>query len=281
MSHFHQKPHTFVGELSINVMNLARSLTFYQDIIGFNILQKTERKVVLTSDSKTPLVTLVQPIEVTEKEMRTTGLYHFALLLPSRADLSRFLHHLLKKQYKFAASDHAVSEALYLSDPDGNGIEIYRDRPTSEWSWSGNDVKMVTEPLDYKSLLAESELSWGKLPSKSLIGHIHLHVKDLDEAENYYTDGLGFSLVSRYPGALFISTGKYHHHLGLNIWNGTNAPAPTENSVGLNWFSLVCADEETRKEKVKQLQQIGATVVKEKEDYLTVDPSGNHIYLTI
>ena len=157
MENFHQKPITFVGEVSINVMELDNAITFYQEIIGFQVLEQTERKAVLTTDGKTPLLTLEQPANVIPKEGRTSGLYHFALLLPTRADLSVFLRHLLQTGYRFGASDHYVSEALYISDPDGNGIEVYWDRPSSEWTWSNGEVAMATEPLDGESLLAESQ----------------------------------------------------------------------------------------------------------------------------
>ena len=133
------------------------AITFYQNIIGFKVLEQTERKVVLTADGKTGLLTLEQPVDVIPKEERTSGLYHFALLLPTRADLSIFLRNLLQTGYQFGSSDHIVSEALYITDPDGNGIEVYRDRPSSEWTWSNGEVSMVSDPLNGESLLAESD----------------------------------------------------------------------------------------------------------------------------
>ncbi|MFJ7306428.1 VOC family protein [Peribacillus frigoritolerans] len=281
MEKFHQKPITFVGEVSINVLDLNKAILFYQEIIGLQVLKKTDRKAVLTTDGKTPLLTLEQPADVIPKEGRTTGLYHFALLLPSRADLSIFLRHLLQTKYPFGAADHEVSEALYITDLDGNGIEVYSDRPSTNWRWADGEVAMGTDPLDGNDLLKESDGEWSKLPAGTLMGHIHLHVADLRKTEEFYMQGLGFSVVNRYGGALFTSTGGYHHHIGLNTWNGVGAPAPKGNSVGLNWYTLVYADEEARNKVTEQLEGIGA-VVTEKEGFFAVtDPSGNEIHLVV
>lgn len=281
MSEFHRKPVTYVGEVSINVLDLENALAFYEDVIGLRVLEKTERKAVLATDGKTPLLTLEQPEDVIPKEGRTTGLYHFALLLPTRADLAVFLRHLLATQYPFGAADHGVSEALYITDPDGNGIEVYYDRPSSEWEWTEGEVKMVTEPLDGNGILAESDAAWSGLPAGTLMGHIHLHVANLKDTEKFYASGLGFKVVTRYEGALFTSHGGYHHHIGLNVWNGMGAPAPKKNSVGLNWFTLVYAHEEARNKVIEQLNVIGSVVSLEAEDYVVTDPSGNEIHLVI
>lgn len=203
------------------------------------------------------------------------------MLLPTRKDLAKFLRHLLENNLRFGASDHYVSEAIYINDPDGNGIEVYRDRPSSEWKWSKDQVTMVTEPLDGEDLLKESDAKWTRLPEQTILGHMHLHVADLVQTEKFYTKGLGFDVVTRYPGALFMSFGGYHHHLGANIWNGEGAPAPQQNSVGLNWFTLVLPDEQARIKTVNQLKNIDAIVTKEKDFYITHDPSGNEIRLVI
>lgn len=281
MEKFHREPNTFVGQVSINVTNLESAITFYQNIIGFKVLEQTERKVVLTADGKTGLLTLEQPVDVIAKEGRTSGLYHFALLLPTRADLSIFLRNLLQTGYKFGASDHIVSEALYITDPDGNGIEIYRDRPSSEWTWSNGEVSMASDPLNGESLLAESDSEWRGLPADTIMGHIHLHVSDLQKAEEFYMKGLGFTIVSHYPQAIFIATGGYHHHIALNTWQGVGAPTPKKNSVGLNWYTLVFPSEEARGKVIEQLREIGASVQVENDLFVTVDPSGNKIQLVV
>lgn len=281
MRNFHQKPNTFVGHVNINVINLDLALDFYQKVIGFQILEQTNQKAVLTADGKIGLLTIEQPADVLPKEERKSGLYHFALLLPTRADLSAFFRHLYETGYRFGASDHLVSEALYITDPDGNGIEVYIDRPSIEWTWSNGEVKMVSDQLDGESLLAECDSVWDGLPADTMMGHIHLQVSDLQKATEFYTKGLGFTVVSYYPQAVFISTGDYHHHIALNTWQGVGAPAPRKNSVGLNWFTIVLPNEEARARVIKQLQNLGASVVAENELFVTEDPSGNRIQLTV
>ncbi|MBS4172695.1 VOC family protein [Bacillus sp. FJAT-49736] len=281
---FHQAPVTFVGEVSIKVGNLARSLSFYQDIIGFQVLEQTDSSAKLTADGKTALLSIVEPKNVIPKQPRTTGLYHFAILLPTRADLGKIIKHFIQIGYPLqGASDHLVSEALYLSDPDGNGIEIYTDRPPASWEWKNDEVMMTTEPLDARSVLAEAQDgSWNGLPAKTVMGHIHLHVAELKETEEFYTKGLGFDVVCRYGNqALFISDGKYHHHIGLNTWNGIGAPAPQDNSVGLLSFTLMLPNEEKRNSIVQQLKNIGASVTEEDGRLFTQDPSGNRIQLEV
>lgn len=281
---FHRQPHTFVNQVNIKVTNLAQSLAFYQRIIGFHILEQSEKTAALTADGKTPLVFLEQPEHTMPKQPRTTGLYHFALLLPSRSDLANFLHHFIQSGYPLqGAADHLVSEALYLADPDGNGIEVYADRPASTWKWQNGTVEMTTIALDAENLLAEGQGdTWNGLPADTIMGHIHLHVSELRATEEFYCKGLGFDIVSRYgTQALFISTGVYHHHIGLNTWNGVGAPAPSANSVGLKWFSLVLPNEAARQQVITQLQKIGASVTEEDGRFLTKDPSGNTIQLTV
>jgi catechol 2,3-dioxygenase len=279
---FHQPPVTFVSQVNIKVQSLERSLAFYQEVIGFKVYEKTDKSAKLTADGKTVLLSLEQPSDVVPKRGRTTGLYHFALLLPDRVDLAKILKHFLQTGYPLqGASDHLVSEALYLADPDGNGIEIYTDRPASKWEWNDQHVVMATEALDAENLLAEGmEQNWNGLPAGTVMGHIHLHVAELVKTEEFYTKGLGFEVVSRYgPQALFISSGKYHHHIGLNTWNGVGAPTPPANSVGLDSFSLVLPDETSLKETVARLKEIGAEVSEENGMSITVDPSGNRIKL--
>jgi catechol 2,3-dioxygenase len=170
-----------------------------------------------------------------------------------------------------------------LADPDGNGIEIYRDRPSSTWEWNDSEVVMATKPLDAEEILAEGNgKPWTGLPSATLMGHIHLHVSELGQTENFYRNGLGFEVVSNYHNqALFISTGRYHHHIGLNVWNGIGAPSPLESSVGLESFTLVFPVEEAREQTINQLREIGAAVSKENQDFITKDPSGNIIRLVL
>ncbi|MBT2657591.1 VOC family protein [Bacillus sp. ISL-18] len=281
MEQFHQEPNIYVGEVTIKVKNLAYSVTFYQNIIGLQVLEQSERKAVLTADGKTPLLTLEEPADVIPKQERMSGLYHFAILLPSRADLGDFLRHLILTGYPLGAADHYVSEALYLNDPDGNGIEVYRDRPSSEWTWKNGLVEMATEQLDAEGILAESNAEWKGLPSGTIMGHIHLHVGDLEKSKEFYTKGMGFEVVSYYPQAVFLSSGRYHHHVAINTWQGAGAPTPPKNSVGLNWYSIVFPNQEAREKVMEQLKQIGAPLSNEGNFYVTSDPAGNQIHLVV
>ncbi|WP_077620323.1 VOC family protein [Bacillus sinesaloumensis] len=280
---YQRPPYTFVELVELKVTDLQRSLSFYENIIGFKVLEQQEKKVLLTADGKTPLVSIEQPDNITPKEPRKTGLYHFALLLPTRADLGKVLFHLVQNNVPIGASDHAVSEALYLDDPDGNGIEIYADRPDTEWEWSNGEVKMVTEPLDGQGVLAAANgEKWNGLPKETVMGHIHMHVSDLVKTEEYYTKGLGFDVVTRYGGmALFISTGGYHHHIGLNTWNGVGSPAPSENSAGIKQFTLVFPTEAAIQSTVENLKKIGANIEEEDGVLFTKDPSQNKIKLVV
>lgn len=280
---FHSKPNTFVGHVNIKVQDLNRSLTFYQEILGFQILEQTKKTAKLTTDGKTSVLSIEQPENVVPQQGKTTGLYHFALLLPKRSDLAEIVHHFIKIGLRYGSSDHLVSEALYVSDPDGNGIEIYIDREPSEWTWSNGEVAMAVDPLNFEDLLAEGKSqSWNGLPAGTVMGHIHLHVSELKKTEEFYCKGLGFEVVNRFGNqALFIATGKYHHQIALNTWAGVGAPTPPENSVGLESFTIVLADETARNNVIAQLKNIGAAVTEGNGSFITYDPSGNRIYLGI
>ncbi|MFF2448364.1 VOC family protein [Neobacillus sp. NPDC058068] len=280
---FHHEPITFVGQVNLKVQNLERSLAFYQEVIGFKVLEQTERSANLTADGKTVLLSIQQPNNVVPKQGRTTGLYHYALLMPKRSDLAKIVNHFVEIGLQFGSSDHLVSEALYLSDPDGNGIEIYIDREPSEWDWKNGEVAMTVNPLNFADLLAGGkQQSWKGLPAGTVMGHIHLHVSELKKTEEFYIKGLGFEVVNRYGAqALFISDGKYHHHIGLNTWNGVGAPTPSPNSVGLESYTLMLPNEEKRNEIIAQLKNIGAPVTEENGSFVTSDPSGNRILLQV
>ena len=269
--------------MTIKVLDINRSVEFYTQFIGLSILEKNLQEVVLTANGKTPLLRLIQPKDVIPKQSRTTGLYHFAILLPSREALSSFLNHLITTRYPFGSADHIVSEAIYIDDPDNNGIEIYYDRYANDWKWHVDQVEMATLPLKMDELIGVSQEKWTNIPPETIMGHIHLHVKDLDETVKFYTEGLGYDIVAKYPGAVFLSTGGYHHHIGMNIWNGVGAMKPTDNSVGMESYVIDIVDEDTRNELIKNLQKISSEVNMKKtaDDYIFHDPSGNKILLRI
>lgn len=280
---FHQPPNTYVGHVHIQVESLERALAFYTEIIGFQLLQQAGKRVSLTVDGQTPLLTIEQPEDVLPKMPHTTGLYHFAILLPQRSSLASVVRHLVKKGYSFGSSDHMVSEALYLSDPDGNGIELYVDRPSTTWTWDGDSVVMTVDPLDVDDLLQETDgAEWSGLPNGTVIGHIHLHVSQLEEAEQFYRDGLGFEIVCRYGRqASFMSTRGYHHHIAINTWAGVGIPAPPEQSVGLKWFSLAYPHEEARDRVIENLKRMGVELMELRGIIHVKDPSGNLIQLNV
>lgn len=280
---FHAKPTTFVSNVKIKVQDLRRALRFYTDMLGFDILEKTPSTAKLTADGKTSFLQLEQPENVIPKQRRTTGLYHFAILLPTAKDLANVVIHLANHNISFGSADHLVSEAIYLQDPDGNEIEIYRDRDPKEWKWDGDQVEMATIPLNLERLLqqASRETTW-KMPKDALLGHIHLHVSELFKTEQFYVEGLGMDVVNRFgPQALFLSYGKYHHHVGVNTWNGIGAPRPAKNSVGLKSFTLLFDNERVRERVIDNLKKIGATVSEENGQFITHDPSGNCIELAV
>ncbi|MDF2646354.1 MAG: catE [Paenibacillus sp.] len=277
---FHQQPITFVSHVHLIVKKLERSLSFYQGVLGFQLLDRTETSVSLTLNGKDVLVTLEQPADVSPKEPRRSGLYHYAILLPDRKELAKVIQHFIDIKYPLQGiSDHLVSEALYLADPDGNGLEIYVDRPSESWEWIGEQVSMATEQVDLRSLLSEANgEKFTGLPTDTIMGHIHLHVSDLAKAAEFYINGLGFKVVYQISNqALFISSGGYHHHIGLNIWNGKGIQAPSRNSVGLKYYTIVFADELTRDGAKKNLELLGYPV----NENTAVDPSNNHILLTV
>ncbi|MFG6116117.1 VOC family protein [Halobacillus sp. MO56] len=281
---FHHKPITFVKHVTIKVQNLERSLDYYQEVIGFKVLEQTNNRAKLTADGKTCILSLEQPENAIAKQRGTAGLYHFALLVPRRSDLANIVHHFIKKGIRIGSSDHLVSEALYLNDPDGNGIEIYVDRDPSVWKWKNGEVAMTVDPLDFEDLLQEgdSEEPWKGMPAGTVMGHIHLHVSHLEEAEEFYTKGLGFEVVNRFGGqALFISSGNYHHHIGLNTWAGVGAPEPAKNSAGLESYTIILPDEEYRNNVIASLERVGASVTEENDIVTTKDPSGNCIHLAV
>ncbi|WP_394239165.1 VOC family protein [Niallia oryzisoli] len=281
---FHTKPTTFVGHVKIKVEKLERSIKFYEEVLGFHVLEQTTSSAKLTADGKISILSLEQPENVVPKQRGTSGLYHFAILLPERSDLANLVVHFRENGIRFAASDHLVSEALYLYDPDGNGIEVYADRDPSGWSWVGNEVEMTTIPLNIENLLTSQVAgkSWRGMPEGTVMGHIHLHVADLEKAEELYVKGLGFAVVNRYAGqALFFSNEKYHHHVAVNIWNGVGVPIPPDNSVGLKSFTLIFANEEARQDAIDTLKKVGAAVTEENHTFITHDPSGNTIELAV
>lgn len=239
-----------IGSVSLTVTDLDRSVSFYRDVLGFQEVSREGPTSFLSANTDRVLVELHERRDAVPRPRRSTGLFHFAILVPSRAALGRSLRRLADRQWPLSgAADHLVSEALYLNDPDGLGIEIYRDRPRETWRTANGELAMATDPLDVQSVADEpgAETPWQGLESGTAIGHVHLHVSRLEEGEAFYCGQIGFEpIVRRYPGALFVSAGGYHHHLGMNTWVGVGAPPPPENAVGMRSFTVVARALESR-----------------------------------
>ena len=272
---------THIGRVRLQVGDLDRSLAYYAGLLGFRVLDRAPGRAELGVDDT--LIELVEHKGARHVPHRgRLGLFHFAILLPDRASLGRMLGRLYATGIHTGMADHAVSEALYLTDPDGLGIEIYADRPRETWRANGKELHMVTEPLDVESLnRAAGDMPWTGMPGGSVIGHVHLHVRDIDEAVKFYHEALGFDLmVWSYPGALFLSAGGYHHHLGANIWAGVGAQAPATDEAQLLSWELVLPTEEAVGEAGKRLEGSGVKVERHGEGAVEIaDPSGTTVRL--
>lgn len=234
-----------IGIVSLTVSDLDRSVRFYEDHLWFK-LHKKDVNVARLGAGGADFLELVEDRSA-RPAYRTTGLYHFAVLVPSRRHLGLSLRRLGEMRTPVQGfADHLVSEAIYLPDPDGNGIEIYRDRPRQEWPRLGDgSIRMANAPLDVDGILAELGAGdrWTGLAPETVIGHMHLHVSQLDLDEVFYRDVVGLDFIMRFgSSASFLSAGGYHHHLGINTWAGVGAPPPPPGSVGLRWFELLLPD---------------------------------------
>lgn len=235
---------THLGMVHLRVRSLAASLDFYADALGLFEIARRGDVSDLSADGEHVHVRLTAVPDAAPRPGRSTGLYHLAVRLPSRPALGALFRRLALRQVPFQGfSDHLVSEALYLPDPDGLGVELYRDRPRREWPMSPEGVQMATEPLNIESLLEDADPArWAGIPPGTDIGHVHLHVRDLAVAEAFYRDVIGFDVTQRgYPGALFMAAGGYHHHLGLNVWAG--GARPPQDAVGLLGYEVVIPDD--------------------------------------
>jgi catechol 2,3-dioxygenase len=229
-----------MGPVALRVADLERSLRFYRETIGFQLIGHTSGTATLGA-AGVPLLVLREVPGVRPVPRRATGLYHFAILVPTRADLGRVLQRLIEARVPIGQGDHLVSEALYLSDPDDNGIEIYRDRPRDTWRWQNGQVQMATDPVDLQGLLVEAEREGQVpegLPPGTTIGHVHLKVGDIPQASAFYHELFGFDVVAQLPSALFVSAGGYHHHLGMNIWESEGGEPPAQGTTGLYHFAI-------------------------------------------
>jgi catechol 2,3-dioxygenase len=270
-----------IGAVHLTVADLDRQVAFYEACLGLTLRLGDDRTAWLGAGGEDVLVLHRDPSA--RRVPGTTGLYHFAVLVPARRDLARALRRLVDTRTSLqGVADHGVSEALYLADAEGNGIEIYRDRPREEWPMVGGQLQMGTDPLDLDGLL--SELESGEradegMPAATRIGHVHLHVADLVATEQFYTGVLGFELTQRLGrSASFFAAGGYHHHIGTNIWAGAGAPPPPPGALGLDHFEIVL--NRSGRFNDRPLERIIYPSDSTGSGDLVRDPSGNAIRLT-
>jgi catechol 2,3-dioxygenase len=253
-------PATLVGPVTIRVADVSRSTSFYQEALGFRPVGSIGGLPALGGLGSGSPIILLKATPGARPARNASGLYHFAILVPSRPALGRALRRLAGAKVPIGEADHLVSEALYLSDPDGNGIEIYRDRPRDQWSWNNGAVQMATEPLDLDDLLREAESEPGvpdELPAGTRVGHVHLQVSDVQKAVQFYHGILGFDIVAAWQGAAFVSAGGYHHHLGLNSWSSRGQPPAPPGSSGLESFVITVPTGEERDRLAVRLREAG------------------------
>ena len=274
-----------MGPVVLAVANLERSLLFYQNVLGCALLVRGDGSAVVGSER--PLLLMIEQRNAWPRPVHSTGLYHVAFLLPGRADLACALRHLIESGYRpDRMEDHGVSEALYLWDPDGNGIELYRDRPRSAWPWHNQKLDARTDPsipLSEESLLAElagSEDTWRGLPTFTRIGHVHLQVADLVQSTAFYQSVLGFEeSITGIEGASFFSVGGYHHHIACNVWASAGATAPPAGAIGLRFFTLLLHERERVTKMLAHYNATGSLAEAYGRNYLLRDPAGNGVLL--
>ncbi len=282
---------THVGAVHLQVSDLERSIAYYQQVIGLRVLQRTGDTAALGADGDgaRPLVWLHAKPGVRPAPRRGAyGLYHFALLLPDRAALGRFVGHLLRLGLRVGSADHLVSEALYLTDPDGLGIEVYADRPRHTWHHRDRQLVMAADPLDVNDLIAAAGLrDWDGAPAGTTMGHMHLHVGDLQQAEAFYHAALGFDKIAwGYPGALFFGAGGYHHHLGTNTWSP--GPAASDDQARLLEWDLIVPTDQDAADAARSLHDAGYVAEPSRDSgsdsgsdsWTAIDPWGTRLRLT-
>jgi catechol 2,3-dioxygenase len=233
---------THIGRIGVVAKDARNVANFYKDVIGLRELRHAGGVITLGVGDR-PLMEIEQSAAIRPDDPRAAGLYHTAFLMPSRAELGRWIRHAVQNRVQLTgAADHLVSEALYLNDPEGNGIEIYADRDRKNWSMDGDRVKMANSALDGDGIVASSQglPDWTGAPDNALIGHVHLRVGDANKAREFWNDQLGFDTMLEYgPQAVFLSSGGYHHHIGANSWQSRGAGPRDKDRTGLQWVELL------------------------------------------
>lgn len=278
-------PAVEVGTVALKVADLARSLKFYTQVIGLEVFQQMANTAVLGAGQQ-PILLLEEVPGATRLARNVTGLYHAAILFPTRHSLAIKIQQLARINYPFGYGDHLVSEAFYLDDPDANGLELYQDRPRSTWNWNNGQVRMASDPIDFDSLFAEIKpndpaLNNPAAPVGTKLGHMHLRVGNIPKARAFYQGVLGLDMVAEMPTALFMSAGGYHHHLGMNVWESNGGKPTPEHSAGLREFSISLPDQTELERLTGQIEAAGITVERNGESALVLDPFQTRIKLVL
>jgi catechol 2,3-dioxygenase len=279
-NHYRLPEGTGIGSLHLRVADLQRSLSFYRDLLGLTETNRIDSTISLSaSRTGESIISLTEKREAKPRPSHSTGLYHAAIVLPNRKELARVFARLYSQGWPFQGfADHGVSEALYLADAEGNGIELYADRPRDRWLRKDGQIQMVTLSLDLENLLAEltkGDDPWAGIHPETRIGHIHLQVSDLRKAERFYHELLGFDVTQRsFPGALFVSAGGYHHHIGLNVWDSLGGTAPSSDVLGLTKFSITIPGASERSVLRERLLEAGIPLEETETGVLIRDDDG-------
>lgn len=279
---------TRLGPVVLQISDLARSVAFYENVLGLRPIERGASGAVLAAPGADAALIELRERPGARSAVRRgrLGLFHFAILLPDRTALGRFVRHLAEIGVQAGAGDHLVSEAFYLHDPDGLGIEVYADRPRTTWRRVGRELMMATDPVDVMGLVKEAgDAPWTGMPAGTVMGHVHLHVGDIPSAAAFYSEALGFDRVAwRYPGALFLSAGGYHHHLGTNTWAGPGAAPPAAGDARLLEWTIELPDPASVAAAAESLSRAGHPAERESDalgsvDLVTKDPWGTQIRL--
>lgn len=276
---------TTLGTVRLRVADLARSIEFYQAVLGMRVLERDAKSASLGAQRESAsVVELIEEPGIAPASRRgRLGLYHYAVLLPDRAALGRFMRHVSDLGMIPGAADHLVSEALYLQDPDGLGIEVYADRPRDTWRHEGGEIAMATAPLDVDALLdAAGDERWRGMPVGTAIGHVHLHVGELSEARGFFSGALGFLVTTAsYPGALFFGAGRYHHHVGTNTWAGAGARPTRADEAGLVEWTIELPDAASLDAAANNISAAGHDITRAGSGVVTTDPWGTAVRLRV
>lgn len=273
-----------IGAVGMIVRDLNRLTAYYRDMLGLTVQEQTRQVATLGVDGVT-LLELTHKPDFMPDDPGEAGLYHTAFLMPTRADLARWILHVAKNRVPITgASDHDVSEAIYLDDPEGNGVEVYFDRPREKWRRDGKLIFQKTDPLDVDAIVREIDpetATYPNAPEGLRIGHIHLRVGDVARAEEFYCDALGLDVTRRRPGATFVYSGGYHHHVAVNTWHSDGAGARNGKRTGLDWFSMEINDQATMDGLKKHLGAAGVTIDAIPGGFAAMDPWRTRVSFTI